>query len=127
MKLQDIKTMLNTKQELEKLSSVIFDYVKDKYQDLLKYNSRSAYDDFYEIDEKHLSVRYYDHGYTLYETEFLPDIPIELIENESDWKSFLDKHYEKEKEVKEKWAKIEEQEKENKERKLYEELKKKYE
>lgn len=126
MKLQDIKILLSTRQELEDLSSDIFDYVKYKYQDFLKFNRYSNYDDFY-INEKNLSISYYDHGYDIYQTEHLPDIPIELLESESDWKSFLDNYYQKKKEEKENWAKKEEQEKEDKERKLYEELKKKYE
>lgn len=126
MKIEEIKKILSLKEELDNLSSNIFQYVKDKYLNQLKFYSYSSYGD-YNVDEKYLSIEYYDYGYDVYENDYLPDIPIEHLEEEASWKKFLDEYYEKKiMAEKERLAK-EEQEKQDKERELYKKLKKKFE
>ena len=88
MNIQDIKTFLRTRKKLDELSSNIFNYVKDKHSNHLKFFFYSSYGDCI-VNEKYLSIEYYYTGYGEYDDDYLPDIPIELLKKESLWKNFL--------------------------------------
>lgn len=126
MKLQDIQTYLRLKKELDDLCIAIFTYVKKKYEKQLEFGWYSTYCD-YSITKTELCIDYCDYSYGRQEEDYLPDIPLELLESETSWQKFLDNYYEKKKKEKEEKKAKEEQAKENKEREIYERLKKKFE
>lgn len=125
MNVEDIKTYIKVSEELNNLCCDIFLYVKQKYEEQLEFGSDSTYDKYY-INEKDVCIAYFDYDCCDYNDNFLPNIPLELLQAEISWKLFLDDYYQnKIKEEEEKKAK-EERIKENKERELYEKLKEKY-
>lgn len=126
MDVQEIRTYIKISIELKTLCESIFNYVKSKYKDQLKFGIYSSYSKYF-INEKELCIEYFEHCRDYCDEDYLPYIPIELLEKESYWKQFLDTFYEnKAKEEEQKKIK-EEQAKEDKERELYEKLKQKYE
>lgn len=125
MKVQDIQTYLRLKKELDNLCITIFTYVKEKYVKQLEFDWYSTYRD-YSITKTELCIEYSDYGYDRYEEDYLPDIPLELLESESSWQQFLDDYYKKKKKEEEEKKAKEEQAKENRERELYLRLKKKF-
>lgn len=126
MNIQDIKTYIRIKEELTDLCSDILYYVKRKYIEQLTFGRYSAYNKYF-ITDTSISIEYYDYGYDLYDYDWLPDIPLELLESESSWQQFLDDCYEKKIKEEEERKTKEEQAKEDKERELYKKLKEKFE
>lgn len=129
MNIQDIKTYLKMKvrieEELNNLCSNIFSYVKDKYVEQLEFGRFSRYHTYF-VNKESICIEYYEYGYDCHSEDYLPDIPLELLESETSWQKFLDDYYEKKKKEKEEKKAKEEQAKENKEREIYERLKKKF-
>lgn len=125
MNIQDIKTFIRLEEELDNLCSTIFYYVKDKYVKQLDFNKYSSYNKYY-VTLRGVSIEYKDYGYDLVATSCLPTIPFELLEIDSSWQQFLDDYYEKKRKEEEEKKVKEEKAKENKEREVYERLKKKF-
>lgn len=126
MKVQDIEKLIKLDNELSDLCWNIFYYVKDKYKDCLEFNKYSSYNK-YTISNTGICIEYSDSDYGYDNINWLPDIPIELLETEFSWQQFLDDYYEKKRKEKEQKEAKEEQDKEDKECELYEKLKQKYE
>ena len=126
MKTNDLETFIRMQEEISLLADKIFDYVREKYVDHLQFGKWSA-NESEDLDEYGLQIKYYDVGYDLYVCDYLPTIPIHLLEDENSWKQFIDDHYGTKIAEEEKKKQIEQKAKEEKERELYNKLKEKYE
>lgn len=122
MKQETIKEYIRLRENLEELCEKIFAYVYENYRDYLGYYY-SVFTDF-SIDNETLLITYEDYHDSC-ETS-LPEIPIELLDNDVKWKKFIDEYYKDKIKKEEERKKREEMEKEKHERKLFEQLKEKY-
>lgn len=116
---------LNGFDAIDELVKEIFIYIKSNYQEYLEFGRHSCLERW-ELDEDELSIKYYDHGYDLYEYRWFEDIPVDTLLNNT-WKEFIDKHFNKlirEKEAKK--AASEAREKEIR-KKMFEKLKQEFE
>lgn len=120
MKQEYIKAYAKLREELDLLANKIFNYVYDNYNRFLEFESYSRHCDI-NVHDDVLEIIYFDY-YDNCDRYYLPSIPINLLDDESLWKKFLDEYYELE--IAEEEA--EKKDKEKEERELYEELKKKY-
>lgn len=125
MKEKDIKTYISLQEEIEALCENIFDYVNDNYHDQLS-TSYPTFADF-EFWNNELTIRYKDcyddHSYRY----SLPKISVNQLDDEKKWKKIFDDHYGEMIRKQEETKKLIEKEREEKERELLKELKKKYE
>lgn len=95
MKKEELELFIKLYEDIDILSSKIFRYVKEKYEDQLEFGRYSSDCDF-ELDEDGLHIQYEDYGYDLREYAYLPTIPVDYIADESLWKQFLDDYFEAE-------------------------------
>lgn len=125
MKTKDFETFIKLKEEIGLLADKIFDYVKGKYVDQLQFGKWSA-NESEDLDEYGLHIKYYDAGYDLYACDYLPTIPIHLLEDENSWKNFIDDYYGTKIAEEENKKQLGQKVKEENERELYIKLKEKY-
>lgn len=117
---------LNGLDTIDKLVCEIFKYVKSNYQEYLAFGKYSRLDEW-KLDENKLSIKYYDHGYDLYDyCWFFKDIPVDILLNDT-WKEFIDEHFNNLMRKKEANKAASEAREKEQRQKLYEELKKEFE
>lgn len=92
MKKEELELFIKLYEDIDILSSKIFRYAKEKYEDQLEFGRYSSDCDF-ELDENGLRIQYEDYGYDLGKCAYLPTIPLDYVADESLWKQFLDEHY----------------------------------
>lgn len=119
---ETIKNYIDGVNAIENKAHEIWKYVHENYEELLEYGKYSRFDKWRLDPEDGLSISYYDHGYDIYDFEYLKPIPFEMIYNDT-WKEFIDDIFNKKIE-----AIKHEEELARKERKeLYEQLKQEFE
>lgn len=119
-----IEQYLKLQNEIEDLADNIFDYVYQNFIELLEFGRYSTAEDF-SVEKRGITIKYYDQGYDLYETNNL-FIPIEYIINDT-WKEYIQGL--EEKRINKNIEKLEKENayKREQELKLLKELKEKYE
>ena len=110
---------------IEALCYKIWRYVYENYLDFLEYGKYSSFDEW-ELEDNHLSIKYYRTCYDLVDTAWLEDIPLDVIYNDT-WKEFIDEHYNKIKAKEEAKKVVREAKEKTKRQKLYEKLKQEFE
>lgn len=123
MKREELETFKSLKGKLENEVKKLFDYIKEKYLDVLEFGEYSSYH-HYNMNDEIIWIEYYDRGYDLYDPMYI-DIPInDFLSNPIEWADNWannirnEKQEEKEKEIKAK---------ENEEKEELKRLKEKYE
>ena len=110
---------------IDTLAEEIFRYIKSNYQEYLEFGRYSCLDEW-KLDEDELSIKYYDHGYDLYEYRWFEDIPVDTLLNDT-WKAFIDDHFNKLKAKKEANKAASDAREKEMRKKLFEELKQEFE
>lgn len=118
-----IKQYLEIEEELEDLALEIFEFTKKNHIGLLAFGKHSGFDDW-ELSKNHLSVKHCDRGYDLYEYSYLR-IPLKHIYDNT-WKEYIQDRDERRINNAIKKQEAEKQQETERELKLLEELKKKY-
>lgn len=95
MKKEDLELFIKLYEDIDILSSKIFRYAKEKYEDQLEFGRYSSDCDF-ELDERGLDIEYEKYGHDCPTSAYLPTIPLDYVVDESLWKQFLDKYFEAE-------------------------------
>ena len=93
MEKEELKLFIKLHEDLDVLSSKIFRYAKEKYEEQLEYGGFST-DSGFMLDNDGLEIKYFDYGYDCSMQAFLPTIPLDYVVDESLWKQFLDEHFE---------------------------------
>lgn len=123
MKREDLETYKSLKRKLEDEVEKLFDYIKEKYLDVLEFGKYSSYH-HYNMNDEIIWIEYYDHGYDIYDSRDI-DIPInDFLSNPIEWAdTWANNIRNKKQEDKEKAIKA----KEKKEKEELKRLKEKYE
>lgn len=89
MNKETVKNYIDSKNAIDTKAREIWKYIRKNYEEYLEYDKYSRFDEW-KLDTKDgLSIRYYDHGYDVYEYTHINDIPLETIYNDT-WKEFID-------------------------------------
>ena len=122
MTAEEINIFKNLKEKIENETIELFDYIKEKYLDVLEFNSYSSYH-HYGINDEEVWIEYYDCGYDLYDSANI-GIPIkDFITRPREW---ADEWANSIRDEKKKNKEKELREKEKREIEEYERLKQKY-
>ena len=120
---EKVKTYTKLLEELEYLSQEIFDYFS-QYPILCSFYGYARYEQF-DIQDNNLYIKYYDHGYDIYDCDNFY-IPLKHVYDNT-WKQYID-DMEEEKQQRIYGIKLKEQKKKKEERmKLYQELRAEFE
>ena len=120
---KELEAYKSIKEKLKEETSKLFRYIKEKYLDVLKFDSWSSYH-HYELYDKIICIEYYDRGYDCYDSSDI-EIPIDDFLNRpkewvDEWASEIRKERKKQKQ-----KQLEDEEKREKEE--LQRLKEKYE
>ena len=128
----DYKTLIKLVEKYDEEASRVFDKLQKADHEaktgILHYGHYGAFEriEWDYSDENSISVRYYDHGYDLYESATL-NIPADILFNDKKIDKWIKSEIDKALEKKEQQRKAIEKYQEEKERQEYERLKKKFE
>ena len=79
---------------IDDLCYEIWQYIyKNHLEFFIKYGKHSSYDDW-ELEDNHLSIKYYHICHDLEDNVCIEDIPLDVIYNDT-WKEFIDNRYNK--------------------------------
>lgn len=127
----DYKTLIKLVEKYDEEASKIFNKLKkadmEAKTDILHYGNYSAFErtEWDYSDENSIVVRYYDHGYDLYESTCL-SIPADILFDDEKIDKWIKSEINEELEEKEQERKATEKRQEEKERQEYERLKEKF-
>lgn len=81
---KELEAYKSIKERLEKETSELFSYIKEKHIDVLKFEQWSSYH-HYGLNDKTIWIEYYDHGYDCYDSSDI-DIPIDdFLNRPKEW------------------------------------------
>ena len=130
--MNDYKTLIKLVEKYDEEASRVFDKLQKADQEaktgILHYGSYGTFErvEWDYSDENSISVRYYDHGYDLYESATL-SIPADILFDDKKIDKWIKSEIDKTLEKKEQQRKATEKYQEEKERQEYERLKEKFE
>lgn len=127
----DYKTLIKLVEKYDEEASRVFDKLQKADQEaktgILHYGSYGTFErvEWDYSDENSISVRYYDHGYDLYESATL-SIPADILFDDKKIDNWIKSEVDKALEKRERQRKATEKYQEEKERQEYERLKEKF-
>ena len=127
----DYKTLINLVEKYDEEASRVFDKLQkadlEAKTSILHYGSYGCFEriEWDYSDENSISVRYYDHGYDLYESATL-SIPADILFDDKKIDKWIKSEVDKALEKKEQQRKAKEKYQEERERQEYERLKEKF-
>lgn len=81
---EELETFKSLKEKLEHEVSELFDYIKEKYLDVLEFGECSSYH-HYGMNDEIIWIEYFDYGYDCYDSRDI-DIPInDFLSNPYEW------------------------------------------
>ena len=129
--MNDYKTLIKLVEKYDEEASRVFDKLQKADQEaktsILHYGSYGTFErvEWDYSDENSISVRYYDHGYDLYESATL-SIPADILFDDKKIDKWIKSEVDKALEKRERQRKATEKYQEEKERQEYERLKEKF-
>lgn len=129
--MNDYKTLIKLVEKYDEEASRVFDKLQKADQEaktgILHYGSYGTFErvEWDYSDENSISVRYYDHGYDLYESATL-SIPADILFDDKKIDNWIKSEVDKALEKRERQRKAAEKYQEEKERQEYERLKEKF-
>lgn len=129
--MNDYKTLIKLVEKYDEEASRVFDKLQKADQEaktgILHYGSYGTFErvEWDYSDENSISVRYYDHGYDLYESATL-SIPADILFDDKKIDNWIKSEVDKALEKRERQRKATEKYQEEKERQEYERLKEKF-